>query len=465
MSQQNKQPSVPFEIGIKQVFAKWKQMGWVCVYEQNGYAIYDSKLQFRCNNKTIRALIVRYIADNVAIPVNENKFQAVVMASLNQLPLVNNVYGVYRPDIAQRLIPDDNGITYSVNTCDVYKPTTQPIPGESLLIQTWLDVMAGLFPDTYERKRVIQFIAHALQKPMEKPSFALLITGAQGNGKSSMLMEVLRIVLGKTYVTLFGGVSELSKATGAYRWANRLFCFIDDFSDQTDRTSEKLKLTITQHTVTAKKLYCDEYTVPVVTRFIFISNDRQPIPFYDGHDRRYYAPAYAPAQDVSAKVDNFLKQLRDDAQTRDALYRYLMDYPIDDFNPQVPEDTANHQHMVNSSTSQVVQQFQAMLQIDPTDFVNIHWYEHMMFDYFGTRLTPTQLYSQWKQVVAHLRQQLGWSTSQRVRCSIGGKIRTLVGCAVPNFQTRTWAAMVNALPEHKQARWLMSVACFESVNE
>lgn len=465
MSQQNKQRTVPFEIGIKQVFAKWKQMGWVHAYEQNGYAIYDSELRYRCSRTNIRCLIVRFIADNVAIPVNENKFQAVVMASLNQLPLVNNVYGVYRPDIAQRLIPDDNGFTYSVNTCDTYKPTTQPIPGESLLIQTWLDVMAGLFPDTRERKRVIQFIAHALQKPMEKPAFALLITGAQGNGKSSMLMEVLRIVLGKTYVTLFGGVSELSKATGAYRWANRLLCFVDDFADQTDKTSEKLKLTITQHTVTAKKLYCDEYTVPVITRFIFISNDRQPIPFYDGHDRRYYAPAYAPAQDVSAKVDSFLKQLRDDAQTRDALYRYLMDYPIDDFNPQVPEDTVTHQHMVNSSTSQVVQQFQAMLQIDQTDFVNINWYEHMVFDYFGIRLPPTQLYSQWKQVVAHLRQQLGWATSKRIRCSIGGKVRTLVGCASPNFHTHTWAAMVNMLPKHRQDRWLMSVACFESVNE
>ncbi|HAY0627422.1 TPA: ATP-binding protein [Escherichia coli] len=464
MSQQNKQPIVPFEIGIKQVFDKWKQMGWVCVYEQNGYAIYNSKLQFMCNSKNIRALLVRYIADNVAIPVNENKFQAVVMQALDHLPLVNNVYGVYRPDIAQRLIPDDNGITYSVNTCDTYKPTTQPIAGESLLIQTWLDVMAGLFPDTHERKRVIQFIAHALQKPMEKPSFALLITGAQGNGKSSMLMEVLRIVLGKTYVTLFGGVSDLSKSTGAYRWANRLYCFVDDFADQNDKTSEKLKLTITQRTAAVKKLYCDEYTVPVITRFIFISNKHDPIRFYDGHDRRYYAPTYAPAQDVSAKVDNFVKQLRDDPQTRDALYRYLMDYPIDDFNPQVPEDTDNHKRMVGSSTSQVVQQFQAMLQIEPTDFVTMHWYEHMMFDHFGTRLTPTQLDNQWKQVVAHLRHTLGWTTSKRIRCSIGGKVRTLIGCASPNFHTRTWAAMVNALPEHKQARWLMSVAYFESIN-
>ena len=464
MSQQNNQPVIPFEIGMQQVINKWKQMGWVCIYEKNGYAIYDTKLQYVCDQGNIRCLVYRYISPNVTVPVREDKFQSVVKALIHQLPLVDNAYGEYRPDIPEKLIPNENGRTYTVNTCDVYKPITKPTPGMSLLIKPWLDVMAGLFPNQQERKRVIQFIAHALQKPMEKPSFALMITGAQGNGKSSMLLEVLRIVLGKTYVTLFGGVSDLSKATGAYRWANHLFAFVDDFADQTDKTSEKLKLTITQHTATVKKLYCDEYTVPVITRFIFISNKHDPIRFHDG-DRRYYAPAYAQAQDVAALVDSFLAQLKTDQATRDALYWYLMDYPIDDFNPNVPEETDNHKRMVTSSTSQVVQQFEAMLQIEPTDFVTKHWYEHMTFDYFGTRLTPAQLDNQWKQICAHLRQRCGWATSKRVHCSIGGKTRELVGCASPNFHTRTWTAMVNALPEHKQARWLMSVAVFEAINE
>ncbi|EPE8237728.1 primase-helicase family protein [Escherichia coli] len=463
MSQQNNQPVIPFEIGMQQVINQWKQWGWVCIYEKNGYAIYDKKLQYVCDQGNIRCLVYRYISPNVTVPVREDKFQSVIKELIRQLPLVDNAYGEYRPDIPEKLIPSENGRTYTFNTCDVYKPTTKPTPGESLLIQPWLDIMAGLFPDTNERKRVIQYFAHALQKPLQKPSFALLITGAQGNGKSSMLLEALRIVLGKTYVTLFGGVTDLSKATGAYRWANHLFAFVDDFADQTDKTSEKLKLTITQHTATVKKLYCDEYTVPVITRFIFISNKHDPIRFHDG-DRRYYAPAYAQPQNVAAQVDDFLARLREDPCTRDALFRYLMTYPINDFNPNVPEETDNHKRMVGSSTSQVVQQFLAMLQIDPTDFVTMHWYEHMMFDYFGTRLTPAQLDNQWKQICAHLRQQLGWDTSKTVRCSIGGKVRRMIGCTSPNFHTRTWAAMVNALPEHKQARWLMSVAVFETVN-
>ncbi|MCV5823689.1 DUF5906 domain-containing protein, partial [Escherichia coli] len=146
---------------------------------------------------------------------------------------------------------------------------------------------------------VIQFLAHALQKPMEKPSFALLITGAQGNGKSSMIKDALNIVLGKTYCTTFNNVSQLSTSIGAQRWGNRLYCFVDDFADQTERTSEKLKSVITQMDTVVKKLYVDEQEIDVITRFVFISNEHQPIPFYDGHDRRYYAPAYAPARDVA----------------------------------------------------------------------------------------------------------------------------------------------------------------------
>ncbi|HAU7985792.1 TPA: hypothetical protein IG063_004763 [Escherichia coli] len=460
MSQQNKQPVVPFEAGIRQVFNMWRQMGWVRVYEQNGYAIYDSDLNQVCNNKNIRGEIHQYIGNDVAIPINEQKFQSVVMSSYTILPLVSDVYGVYRPDIAQRLIPDGNGRTYSVNTCRVYREKTSPSPNDIDLIQPWLDVMAGLFPNPNERKRVIQFIAHALQKPMEKPSFALLITGAQGNGKSSMLINVFDIVFGETYSTTFNNVSQLSTSIGAQRWGNRLLCFVDDFADQTEKTSEKLKPVITSRTVVAKKLYCDEKEIHVITRFIFISNEHQPIPFYDGHDRRYYAPAYSPSQDVSRTVDMFLEQLRNDPQTRDALYRYLMTYNISDFNPHVPEETDNHKNMVGSSNSTVIEQFEMIMSMVRPDFITRNWYEHMLLDYFNTALTPSQLDKQWKQVVAYLRSKTDWS-SVRLWIGLDGKRVALSGWAVPGFDSRYWIASVfKPAPEHIRGKWLLPVSAY-----
>ncbi|ENO4929471.1 hypothetical protein ACBP20_004974 [Escherichia coli] len=458
MSQQNKQPVIPFEIGIQQVINKWKQWGWVYVYEQNGYTIYDNELRHVCNNKNIRGLVYRYIPDNVIVPVREDKFQAVVIKSLNQLPLLRDPYGEYHPEIPQRLIPEGrNAFVY--NTCDVYKPTTRPLPDESLLIQTWLDIMAGLFPNQNERKRVIQYFAHALQKPMEKPSFALLITGAQGNGKSSMLVNVLKTVLGETYVTIFNNVSQLSTSIGAQRWGNRLYCFVDDFADQTEKTSEKLKSVITQTSATVKKLYCDEYTIPVVTRFVFISNEAQPIPFYDGHDRRYYAPAYAQPQNVSAQVDSFLAQLRDDEQTRDALYRYLMDYPIDDFNPHVPEETDTHAAMVGNSVSDTIQQLESIMQIEKPMFINRNWYQHMLDKYYGVTVKGVELDKQWKQVRAHLKQKKQWFT-HKINTRIGRTGDRLCGLAMPGFksQQQAWVQSLRNCPMQYQDIWLLPLS-------
>ncbi|MCV5767353.1 hypothetical protein OFN22_27990, partial [Escherichia coli] len=109
----------------------------------------------------------------------------------------------------------------------------------------------------------------------------------------------------------------------------------DDFDDQTERTSEKLKSVITQMDTVVKKLYVDEQQIDVITRFVFISNEHQPIPFYDGHDRRYYAPAYAPARDVADIVDPFLQALKNDPRTGAAWFGYLLRYDITAFNPHV----------------------------------------------------------------------------------------------------------------------------------
>lgn len=472
MSVQNNQSTVPFIDALKHVVNKWKQKGWCQISERTGYGwnIYDEHLNFvcSCSPQAIRRQILKDMPKGVKVklPTREDEFNAVLCDALFEcdFPIVRDAYGVYRPDIPEHFIPEDDWC-FIRNLCHVYKEQTPPSPDDINLIQPLLDIWAGLFPNPRERKRVIQFIAHALQKPMEKPSFALLITGAQGNGKTSSLVNVLQTVLGETYVTIFNKVGELSTSKGAYRWANHLLCFVDDFYDQTKKTSDNLKHVITQSTAAVKKLYHDEDEIPVITRFIFISNETQPIIFHDGRDRRFYAPAYAQPQNVSAQVDSFLEQLRNDQRTRDAVYRYLMTYPINDFNPHVPEETENHMSMVGNSTSEVIRQFQALLSTEPTDFVTKHWYEHMMFDYFGTRLTPSQLDKQWRQITAHLRSRLGWRIGIQVTTTINGRRRVLTGHASQQFASRQWLQLVlYALPEHKQARWFMSVDYFEKVN-
>lgn len=458
MKQSNSQPLMPFGIGMDALVKSWCNHGYCYCLERGGYVIYDDKQKFVCDMKTIRALVARNLYGQYAIPVSENKFQEQVVASLMKLPLIVDTTGVYRPDVPDKYIPNGDGRSL-INTCKVYVPQTMESPNDIELIQAWLNVMEHLFPNKNERKRVIQFIAHALQKPMEKPSFALLITGAQGNGKSSMIKDALNIVLGKTYCTTFNNVSQLSTSIGAQRWGNRLYCFVDDFADQTERTSEKLKSVITQADAVTKKLYCDETEVDVITRFIFISNEHQPIPFYDGHDRRYYAPAYASARDVSSIVDPFIATLKTDRATRDALYRYLMAYDISDFNPHVPEETDNHKRMVSNSNGETIDQFETIMSIEKPQFINRNWYEHKIDEHYGIQFNAVQLEKAWKQINAYMRSRTDWE-KVKIHTHCGRTGEQMRGWAEPNFNMTAWLGAFRNLSLPAQDIWLLPLAAY-----
>lgn len=458
MKQSNSQPLMPFVIGMDALVKSWCNHGYCYCLERGGYVIYDDKQKFVCDMKTIRALVARNLYGQYAIPVSENKFQEQVVASLMKLPLIVDTTGVYRPDVPDKYIPNGDGRSL-INTCKVYVPQTMESPNDIELIQAWLNVMEHLFPNQNERKRVIQFIAHALQKPMEKPSFALLITGAQGNGKSSMIKDALNIVLGKTYCTTFNNVSQLSTSIGAQRWGNRLYCFVDDFADQTEKTSEKLKSVITQADAVTKKLYCDETEVDVITRFIFISNEHQPIPFYDGHDRRYYAPAYASARDVSSIVDPFIATLKTDPATRDALYRYLMAYDISDFNPHVPEETDNHKRMVSNSNGETIDQFETIMSIEKPQFINRNWYEHKIDEHYGIQFNAVQLEKAWKQINAYMRSRTDWE-KVKIHTHCGRTGEQMRGWAEPNFNMTAWLGAFRNLSLPAQDIWLLPLTAY-----
>lgn len=458
MKANNSQPLMPFEIGMDALVKSWCNHGYCYCLERGSYVVYDDKQKFVCDIKTIRALVSRNLSGQYAIPVNENKFQQQVVDALMKLPLVVDTTGVYRPDVPDKYIPNGDGRSL-INTCKVYVPQTMESPDDIQLIQAWLNVMEHLFPNQQERKRVIQFIAHALQKPMEKPSFALLITGAQGNGKSSMIKDALNIVLGKTYCTTFNNVSQLSTSIGAQRWGNRLYCFVDDFADQTEKTSEKLKSVITQMDTVVKKLYVDEQEIDVITRFIFISNEHQPIPFYDGHDRRYYAPAYAPKRDASSIVDPFIRTLKTEQRTRDALYRYLMAYDISDFNPHVPEETDNHKRMVSNSNGEIIEQFEMIMSIEKPMFINRNWYEHKIDEHYGIQFNAVQLEKAWKQINAYMRSRTDWE-KVKIHTHCGRTGEQMRGWAEPNFNMTAWLGAFRNLSLPAQDIWLLPLTAY-----
>jgi hypothetical protein len=94
----------------------------------------------------------------------------------------------YPPVIENRLIIEGQWINRNkIMTLNLYRP---PIvaPGDPKKAGPWLDLAKRIYPDDHER--IIRYVAHRVQRPGEKPNHGLLLIGAPGIGKDTLLEPV-----------------------------------------------------------------------------------------------------------------------------------------------------------------------------------------------------------------------------------------------------------------------------------
>jgi len=125
-------------------------------------------------------------------------------------------------------------------------PTIKSIPGEWLLIKSFLlDVICDGDQDAYDY--LIKYIAHALQRPEEKPGVIIILLGGQGIGKGT-LGRILQIIWSATFIQ----INNIDSVTGDFNAAlERAFIvFMDEalFSGNR-RASDTLKSLVTEETI------------------------------------------------------------------------------------------------------------------------------------------------------------------------------------------------------------------------
>lgn len=74
-----------------------------------------------------------------------------------------------------------------------YRPPPEP-DGDPERADRWLDHVARLVPDATERKHLLSYFAHMVQKPGEKANHGVLIGGPQGIGKDTLLQPTVHAV-------------------------------------------------------------------------------------------------------------------------------------------------------------------------------------------------------------------------------------------------------------------------------
>lgn len=183
----------------------------------------------------------------------------------------------------------------------------------------------------------VQWLAHMVQRPEEKPGTAWVIKGRRGTGKDLVAAYVGRMMNPTHYVT----VAQPKHVTGNFNnhMASCLLLHIEEGVWSGDRQAEQvLKHIITTPTLMIEKKGIDAIPVRSCLRIIETSNERWTVPAGE-NERRYFVCEVSDEflQDPNY-FDPLWAELEGDGPA--ALLHYLMGVDLTGFNVRKPLHTA-----------------------------------------------------------------------------------------------------------------------------
>lgn len=247
------------------------------------------------------------------------------------------------PSSEQELVLDVDG-TYIHNTFKRFKPAHN----NDYNITNFIELMNRLFPDQQDYKQVMQFIAHIIQKPEQRPTYGLLLTSESGTGKGFLYSAILRPLLCKQtaqvsdYHGVFGEHATALKET--------LLVMLDDTKSNHKSTMTKLKSAITEPTRLLNEKGKDPRTINTFSRIILASNEIVPLKLNESDVRRWYAPRYIKHRVSLNETVAFIEEMASQLDLS-AIYNYLLNYDLTGFNPYNPKMTDTLKSMLELSKS------------------------------------------------------------------------------------------------------------------
>jgi len=188
------------------------------------------------------------------------------------------------------------------------------------------------------------WLAYPLQHPGAKMQTAMLFFGEkQGTGKSLFFEGIVKPIYGAHGAT--GGQHQLDAQYTHWR-SQKLFVLFEEILSRQDKYSHfgliKHMITGRDHMVTQK--FKDDRTEANHMNVVMLSNEFQAVPI-EPDDRRFLVTEarnpLAPEllREIQAALGNGLSE---------AFYAYLLEYPLDGFNPHTkPIMTVSKERMIN----------------------------------------------------------------------------------------------------------------------
>ena len=162
------------------------------------------------------------------------------------------------------------------------EPVIKPTQGDWSRIRTHLyEVICDGDIELFEY--LLDYVAHMLQRPEEKPGVMVVLLGSQGTGKG-LFFQILQRVWGRTSLL----VSDIKQVVGNFNATleRNYVVMMDEALFSGDRKSQdRMKSFITEKTCTVEQKYQPSRTINSVHRF-FASSNREHFSHVEVDDRR-----------------------------------------------------------------------------------------------------------------------------------------------------------------------------------
>jgi hypothetical protein len=329
-----------------------------------------------------------------------------------------------------------------MNCFNLYRPPTIEV-GDSSRAQRWLDHVARVYPGDAEH--IINWLAHRVQRPHEKINHALVLGGAQGIGKDTLLEPVKRGVGPWNF-------AEVSPAQAMGRFNTFLRSVILRISEardlgDTDRYAfyDRMKAytAAPPDTLRVEQKYMDEYHILNVTGVIITTNHKTAGIYLPADDRRHYvAWSELTKEHFTEEYWNGLWNWYESGGDRDVA-SYLMELDLEEFNPKAPPPkTEAFWAMVDAGVMPETTEMAAVID-------KLGWPDALTLDTIKTKATDQ--FGLWvaelrnRRIVGHRLEDCGYTRVNNPDAkdrlwAIGGKRQIVYAKAALSTQARIDAA-------------------------
>lgn len=209
-------------------------------------------------------------------------------------------------------------------------------------IKPWLDHLAYVLPDAQERAVLMDWMAWVAQNQAEKPNWGVLMGGAHGTGKST-LIEPLRIALGYRNVREIGP-SDLESGYTGWLAQTKLFVVEEMHAFERKAMMQRLKnfLAAPPYTLQINPKFGRQFEIPNLIAGVFFTNHENALALEKG-DRRFYVLWSNAEPREKAYYDGLVDWYRAGGGTKAALWLLARQLKGFDAKGRAPDTSAKEE--------------------------------------------------------------------------------------------------------------------------